>query len=210
MPLLKTARAWVRATPAWSEDDQIRAVRAWCAGRGLAVTVYRESEIGRDAWVRALRSTEAAVLPRLDLIVLRKLPDKRRPSTDLTVTLATVRERAAIVVDVNADATTENVDKWAAALESALRKIASGRRKKVLDGKAARKMAKASGRVRGATSPVNRWTDDNPEARARLAHYSAIWKSRKFNDWKQAREALPDDLRSLSQSSLRRIFGGRT
>lgn len=210
MTLLTTARAWVRSTPAWSEDDQIRAVRAWCAGRDLRVTIYRESEIGRDAWVRALRSTEAAVLPRLDLIVLRKLPDKRRPSHDLTVTLATVRERAAIVVDVNADATTENVGAWAAALEKALTRIASGRRKKVLDGKTARKMARASGRVRGAASRVNQWTDDNPEARARLAHYSAVWKSRKFANWIEARAALPEELRGLSQSSLRRIFDGRT
>lgn len=210
MTLLKTARAWVRATPAWSEDDQIRAVKAWCAGRELRVTIYRESEIGRDAWVRALRSTEAAVLPRLDIIVLRKLPDKRRPSHDLALTLAQVRSRAAIVVDVNADATTENPDAWAIALESALRKVASGRRKKVLDPKAAKKMAKASGKVRGAASEVNKWTDDNPEARKRLEHYSAIWKSRKFSDWKQAREALPEELRELSQSSLRRIFGGRT
>lgn len=200
----------MRATAAWSEDDQVRAVKAWCSGRGLKVAIYRESEIGRDAWVQALRSTEAAVLPRLDIIVLRKLPDKRRPSHDLMVTLATVRERAAMVVDVNADATTENVDAWAAALEKALTRIASGRRKKVLDGKAARKMAKASGKVRGAASLVNQWTDDNPEARARREHYAAVWKSRKFANWIEARAALPEELRGLSQSSLRRIFDRRT
>jgi len=210
MTLLKTARAWVRATPAWSEDDQIRAVKSWCAGRGIKPVIYRESEIGRDAWVRALRRTEAAVLPRLDLIVLRKLPPNRRPSHDLTVTLATVRERAAIVVDVNADATTENIDAWAVALENALRKIASGRRKKVLTSESARKMAKASGRKRGAGSLVNKWTDDNPEARARLARYSAIWKSRKFSNWNEARAAMPEELQHLSRSSLERIFGGRT
>jgi len=208
MTLLTNSRAWVRATAAWSEGDQIAAVREWCAGRGLSVVIYRESEIGREAWMKALRETEAAVLPRLDLIVARKLPAGKRPTHDFTTALDALRNRAAIIVDVNADVTTQDGKRWTEALEKALARVSAGRR--TIKPKKARDMAKRSAEIRMARSVVRQWTDDNPGARKRLSTYSAVWKSRKFRNWEEARAALPDELHGLSRRTLERIFGGRT
>lgn len=74
----------------------------------------------------------------------------------------------------------------------------------------ARDMAKRSAEIRMARSVVRQWTDDNPTARKRLATYSAVWKSRKFRNWEEARDALPDELHGMSRRTLERIFGGRT
>lgn len=208
MTLLTNARAWVRATPAWPEADQEAAVREWCAERGVRVVVYRESEIGREAWITALRNTEAAVLPRLDLIVARKLPPRGRPKDDLTVTLSRVQSRCSIVVDVDSGATTEHEKRWQAALAKALARVSAGRR--TIKPKKARDMARRSAEIRMARSVVRQWTDDNPTARKKLATYSAVWKSRKFRNWEEARDALPDDLHGMSRRTLERIFGGRT
>ncbi len=71
-------------------------------------------------------------------------------------------------------------------------------------------MAKRSAEIRMARSVVRQWTDDNPTARKKLATYSAVWKSRKFRNLEQARDALPDELHGMSRRTLERIFGGRT
>lgn len=204
--LLKSARAWLRATKSWSEDDQEAAVREFCSERGWRVVVYRASEVDRATFVRAIRETEVAVIPRLDLLVPLKL--KGRPTHDLTLALDEIRDRAAIVVEVNTGTSTDDKAAWRKVLAANLTRVSSGRRS--LDRKQAQRMAQRSAAVRSPRGLVTQWTDDNPTARARLERWDAVWKSAKFSTWEAARAALPDELRTVSQATLRRIFGRRT
>ena len=124
------------------------------------------------------------------------------------MTLSRVQARCSIVVDVDSGATTEREKQWQAALAKALARVSAGRR--ALKPKVAKSMAARSAEIRMARSVVRQWTDDNPTARKRLSTYSAVWKSRKFRNWEQARDALPDELHGMSRRTLERIFGGRT
>lgn len=207
MQLLTNARAWLRATPYWSEDEQEAIVREWCAASSVPVVVYRESKLGREKWLKSIRETDAAVLPRLDIIVNRD--GTRRPSVDLTITLDQLRAKAALVVDVSAGATSVDGKRWTDAIEAAMRRVTAGGGRK-LHGKPGREMARKSADLRTARSLVAQWTDDNPPARKRLKHWRAVWMSRDFANADEAKRAMPEELQSLSRRSLERIFGGRT
>lgn len=179
-------------------------MRDWCSPAGVTVTVYRASEMSRDAWVKAIRETDIAILPRLDIIISRK--GKERPTHDFAMAVAEVIERAALVVDVNANATSDDKTAWRAAYADGLRRASAGRRK--LDRKSAQRMARLSHAKRNGVA--RRWNDDNPSARARLAQCKAIWKSNEYPTWEEARAALPEELRHLSRASLWRLLGTRT
>lgn len=147
-----------------------------------------------------------AVIPRLDLLVPVKLAG--RPTHDLTLALDEIKDRAALVAEVNTGATTADKAAWRKALAKGLDNVSNGRRS--LDRKRAKAMAKKSAVVRSAKGIVKLWTDDNPTARARRERWDAVWKSAKFKTWEDARAALPEELRAVSQATLRRIFGRRT
>jgi len=203
--LLKSARAWLRATPSWAEADQEEAVREFCAERGWRVVIYRASEISRADFIRALRETDVAVIPRLDLLVPVKV--KGRPTHDLTLAHDEIKDRAGLVAEVNTGATSADKASWKRALAASLVRVSSGRRS--LDRRQAQIMAQRSAAVRSPRGLVTQWTDDNPTARARRERWDAVWKSVKFATWEEARAALPEELRTVSQATLRRIFGRR-
>lgn len=181
-------------------------MRAACNERGWRVVIYRASENDRAVFIRALRETDVAVIPRLDLLVPLKIAV--RPTHDLTLTHDEIKDRAALLFEVNSGVSSDDKAAWKKLLATALARVSSGRRS--LDRKKAREMARRSAEVRSPNGIVKKWTDDNPTARAKRERWDAVWKSAKFGSWEAARAALPEDLRECSQATLRRIFGRRT
>ncbi|TXH56933.1 MAG: hypothetical protein E6Q97_05470 [Desulfurellales bacterium] len=204
---MRTARAWLRATPAWTEDEQEELVRDWCARRGLAVVIYRESKAARSMWLKAVRGTEAAVLPRLDILAQRD--GKRSPSADLTITLDDLRSRAGVVADATLDATSADGGRWQDAIAAALGIIRAGGGRPLTKSQA-RAMARKSTDLRRARSTVALWKSE-AKAKERERLRKRVWiNTVAFVNWVSARAELPDALRELERRSLERIFGGRT
>lgn len=204
---MRTARAWLRATPSWTEDEQESLVRDWCSRRGLDVVVYRESKTARSTWLKSVHGTEAAVLPRLDILAQRD--GKRTPSADLTIALDDLRGRAGMVADATLDATSADGKRWQDAIAAALGIIRAGGGRPLTKTQA-RSMARKSTNLRRARSTVALWKSE-AKARERERLRKRVWINVvAFTNWAAARAELPDDLRELERRSLERIFGPRT
>lgn len=208
MTQLTNARAWLRAIPGWSEDEQEADVRAWCGEHGMRVAVYRASDMTRESYIRALRETEAAVLPRIDLIVTP--PGKRvaRPTAEFAKLLDAVRARSALVVDIWHKARSDDAKSWDSALDAALKRI--GSRRKPMPKRKAREMQEASVRARNGKSVLGRWHGLKDRDAKEYRQARAVYKSREFANAFEARAALPEELHGVSRESLDRLFGGRT
>lgn len=208
MTQLTNARAWLRDIPGWSEDEQETDVREWCKARGLKVSIYRASEAARDVYVRAIRANEAAVLPRLDIIV--SPPGKRqgRPSHEFARLLDQIRAGSAVVVDIWHDARSDDGKSWDIALSAALRRVSGGR--KSLDVGTAKSLQVRSVKARNSKSPLAKWRGLKERDHRDYRAARAIWKSREFPNALAARQALPEELREVSTVSLDRLFDGRT
>lgn len=203
---LTNARAWVIDTLHWSEADQEATVREWHAENmpGTALVVYRGSERKRAVFLRALRPGEAAIVPRLDVLVDRD--SKHPPSLDLTMAVSAAIKAAAVVIDVASMARSDDAKRWEAAIVIAHKKIKSGSGGRKLGKKAAREMQGASVRSRRNNSAIARWMADE---RLR-AKWRPVYKSVEYPNWTAARAALPSELHTASRSSCDRLFGGRT
>jgi len=208
MTQLINARAWLRDLPGWPEDDQEEEVRAWCREHGFKLVVYRASTFDRDTYVKAIRDTEAAVLPRLDIIISPKRQGKMKPSHEFTQVLDKIRGRAWIVVDVWHAARSDAGKSWGNALAAALRRVSSGRT--ALPPAKARDMQKASVRARSSKSPLAKWRGLKERNHKDYRMARAIWKSREFANAAEAQKALPEELHGVSKVSLDRLFEGRT
>jgi len=183
-------------------------VREWCKSHGLRVSIYRASEIDRAAYVRAIRASEAAVLPRLDIIVSPPKQRQGRPSHEFARLLDQIRSRAAVVVDIWHDARSDDCKSWDNALSAALRRVSSGR--KMLAKSEAVEMQAKSVAARNSKSPLAKWRGLKERDHREYRAARAIWKSREFPNARAARQALPDELQGVSTVSLDRLFEGRT
>lgn len=201
---VKQARAYCRATPHWSEDGQAAECEAWAAAHGLRLVLYRDSVHGRHEWLRALRASDVALLPRIDVLA-GYMKDGTRPSVDLAGVLAQVTGTAGAVVEITSGAAFGGGE-WPAAVAKATSRTVSGRTLPT-------KRAKAMGRKRGAqlraASIVAAWLADTPEARRKLKAGRIVWRSREFANYSEAQRALPDELHGVSRKTLERIFGPR-
>lgn len=202
---MKTARIYLHGTPAWSEDEQEALAREWCRKYNLHIALYRASNPGdRDLWVRNLGQADVGIMCRLDLLVPPK--PGRRPSHDLALAIAKASKRAGLLVEAMTGITNQDEARWLEAYEKALHRVSTGRR--YLTRRKAQAMARKS-HVRRPKGILRKWTDDNPVMIEERAKWGAVWKSRKFDNWEQARDAMPDDLKAASRATLWRIFGSR-
>lgn len=202
------ARAWLRAVPGWSEDEQDADVREWCRAHGMRVAAYRASDMTRESYIRALRETEAAVLPRLDLIVTPPGKRKERPTAEFAKLLDAVRSRSALVVDIWHKARSDDAKSWDNALDAALKRI--GNRRKPMPKRKAREMQEQAVRARNGKSVLGKWRGLKERDAKEYRTARAVYKSREFASAAEARAALPDELHGVSRESLDRLFGGRT
>ena len=212
---LKTARAYVRALHAWSEDDQAKVVSAYAKTRGWSCTVIRESVEGRDVWLRFLRSSKrrhVALLPSLHVLAVPSGSGADRPLVDFTLTLSELQRISPLIVDALADATSADAAAFAAATRKAAARIAKGRK---LPRKQARKMAARrwpAGKKHGLPGV---WSE--PWISAENARHRDVWRSHSFTTDAAALAAVNTSLmeRELqdlvigSTATARRIFGGR-
>lgn len=208
MTQLTTARAWLRDIPGWTEDEQEADVREWCKSHSLRVSIYRASKIDRADYVRAIRSSEAAVLPRLDIIVSPPKQRQGRPSHEFARLLDQIRARSAVVVDIWHEARSDDCKSWDNALSAALRRVSSGR--KALGKSEAKAMQAKAVERRRENSPLARWRGLKERNHPIYRQALALWRSREFPNAAAAQAALPEELHSVSKSSLIRLFDRRT
>jgi hypothetical protein len=211
MNAIAHARAWLREAPGWTEDQQEADVRAWCKDHGWRVAIYKASELDREKWVAALRDNEAAILPRLDIIVAPPKKRETRPTQDFTRWLDRIRAKSLVVVDVWHSARSDDAERWDAALMAALRRVGSGRR--TLPKEEARRMQRGSVKSRAARSAATaasiKWRGMKERQSKEWKTACAIWRSRDFANADEALRALPEELHALKRNTLMRIFGGR-
>lgn len=211
MNAIAHARAWLREAPGWTEDQQEADVRAWCKEHGWRVAIYKASELDREKWVAALRDNEAAILPRLDIIVAPPKKRETRPTQDFTRWLDRVRAKSLVVVDVWHSARSDDAERWDAALMAALRRVGSGRR--TLPKEEAQRMQRGSVKSRAARSAATaasiKWRGMKERQSKEWKTACAVWRSRDFANASEAQAALPEELHLVKRHTLMRIFGGR-
>lgn len=209
MMQLSRARIWVQALPRWSAEDQEAFAVEWCEERQIKPVVYRAGEASFEAFVTAVRETEAAVLA--DLVAIVPPPKQRkgeRPGTLFSVSLGRLLKRSAAVIECRSDAVSTDDTLWLPAHKAAMRRVTSGR--KSLPRKQARGMQERAVQVRASRSPLAKWRGEKDRNTPAFRRTVAIWRSLEFGNAADAQMALPEELHSVSRRSLERLFGGRT
>lgn len=202
MTHVKNVRAYLRPLKGLPVERQ----RAMCEAAlpGAGITYYDAHE--REAWLRALRSDEIALVARLDVIPEPKRPGiKTRPMTDFSGALAEAQRKAHAVVDAEARLSSRDTG-WRALVEYHGQRIARGARR------LAKKDASRMARTRwDAAEPgtVERW--QSPAMRAERERWGQHWRDPRHTA-ESAFAALPEALQKEfgSLTTARRIFGRRT
>lgn len=199
---VKNIRAYLRPLKGLPVERQ----RAMCeaAFPGASITYYDAHE--REAWLRALRSDEIALVARLDVLPEPKRPGiKTRPMADFSGTLTEAQRKAHAVMD--AEARLSSLDKgWRELVEYHGQRIARGHRelpKKRAKGMARKRWDKAEPGVR------ERW--QSPAMRAEFERWAQHWRDPQHTA-ASAFAALPEHLQKEfgSLTTMRRIFERRT
>lgn len=199
MAHVKNIRAYLRPLRDYSLDEQRKAIEA--AG---AKVVYVEGETAdaRSAWLRALRSTDVAMLPRLDVLPVLRTPKGKRPSVDFPAALAEVQDRCLYIADAHHGITSKDGKRWHDLVAWAAHKITVGR---ALPSKRGRAMARKRW-ANAAPGTVARWLSPHMvEKRHRWAQH---WRDPAHGSEQKAFDALPDEIKAElgSKSTARRIF----
>jgi hypothetical protein len=211
----KIARAYLRALRGWSEDQQAEVVTAYAASHGWAVTVVRESQEGRGAWLRMLRGgrrQHVALLPSLHILAEPESAGKGRPVIDFAAIMSELAQITPLIVDAAAGVTSANPAAFSEAVRKAATRIVKGR---PLPRKQARKMAAARWAPGVKRGIVDEWGRDWNAGEFR--RYQDVWRSTNYTTDGAALAAVNESLverkkRDLvigSTASARRIFGGR-
>lgn len=196
-------RAYIRAIPGLPIVRQ----REMAADAGCGVVYeYREFKHMdiRAQWAKAFQPGDTAWLPSI-LVLVTPPADRKprsRPVSDMAAVIADVLARGAIIVDGRTGITSKDGSRWANHVEWAAAKASQGERSL----KSQRKAISAAHAARGP-GMVARWRA--PAKKADRDKARAIWCSTLYSSDDEARAWLPEELSTLSGSSLRRIFGPR-
>lgn len=199
MAHVKNIRAYLRPLRDYSLDEQRKAVES--AG---AKVVYVEGETpdARRAWLKALRPTEVAMLPRLDVLPVLRTPKGKRPSVDFPAALAEVQDRCLYILDAHHGITSKDGKNWHDLVAWAAHKITVGR---ALPSKRGRAMARKRW-ANAEPGTVARWM--SPHMADKRHRWAQHWRDPKYGSEQKAFDALPDELKAElgSKSTARRIF----
>lgn len=200
MTPLKNRRAFLRAVQGIPLDRQ----RVMATGYRCAVIYDGGTRRERDLFVSSLRAGDHAYVPRLDCLLLPKSErGKVRPTADLTGAITALLLSPALIVEGASDVTSADREAFANQVQSAVQRVSSGYRSPA----ALRKIGKKGAALKALGSPVIKWrgeamADEHERQRQ-------IWTSALYMSDDAAREHLCDELRGLSNSTVRRIFGAR-
>lgn len=204
MTLLKNIRAYIRPVATYSEAKQREAVDRAVAKLSLPVAYYVETKAGtvRDAWLRALRSDEVAIVSRLDMLAgPRKLVG--RPMVDLTHAISMATSSAAYLVDAERGIASNDRKRWPEVLSYTANRVVQGRR---LTPAKARAMAEKSHEDR-EPGIVDRWRND-PGHKAQRDLWGSVWRDvQKYPNATAAVNAMPAEIASVATAY--RIWGAR-
>lgn len=202
MTHVKNIRAYLRPLKGLTVERQ----RAMCDAvfPGVGTTYYDAHE--REAWLRALRSDEIALVARLDVLPEPKRPGiKTRPMADFSAVLSEAQRRAHAIMD--AEARLSSLDKgWRELVEYHGQRIARGHRE------LPKKRAKVMARKRwDKAEPGVRERWQSPAMRTEFERWAQHWRDPQHTA-ASAFAALPDHLRKEfgSLTTTQRIFGPRT
>lgn len=205
MTHVANVRAYLRPLRGLPVERQREMCEAACPGQ--TITFYEVHE--REAWLRALRSDEIALVARLDVLAEPKRPGvKTRPMADFSATLSEAQRRAHAVMDAETGASSsDHGSSWRRLVEYTGQRLARGTRRLVK--KDAKRMAR---RRWDAAEPgtVERW--QSPAMRSEFARWGQHWRDPSFPNAEAAFAALPEALQKEfgSLTTARRIFGRRT
>lgn len=201
--LKSQTRAYLRAIPGLPISRQ----REMAADLKSDAT-YEWNEVkgmnARTLWMRSLREGDTAWVPSLMCLVLPPdgRPERYRPTSDLGAVLAELCARRVEIVDAKANVSTTDPNKWAAHVRLSMDRASQGERSR-------RTLLRSIKKANAERAPgvVTRWLADAKAKDRRQA--LLIWTSSTFNSDVDAAAALPDELKVLSGSTLRRILGPR-
>lgn len=224
MTLLKhPSIAYVRARPRLPIPEQVEA--AWeygCdqiyvdLGKGRMQVVDKRGEgdvhklDARKEWVQALgtgRNVVAWVM-RLDVLLRPKaeLAEKVKPSRDVATVLSATAAKAYMVVEGETGATSDMSAEWQGRVSWMMARASGGTPKDI---EAQRKHGRRGAAKAIAASPRRKWK--RKAMRDEFDRAYNIWCNvKKYPTRKEARAALPEELRTLSLPTLWRLFKGRT
>lgn len=184
--------------------------RAAKAGATVFYDAETEGIAARDAWIKALRSTDTAVIDRLSLLAHPKSADVPRPSADFTGALVRLMQRGCRIIEADSKVSSDSPEAFVSACIEAANQVAAGRR---LTAARARRMGEA-GRNRmienSAASALKR-----PEMKRELPAIRAMWKSQDYPHRDEAAAAINGMLREKglpelgSAMTIYRLLGGR-
>lgn len=203
----KHARAFIGDLPRLSREQQLELCHDAVAaldGVSALESVYESSEF--DAFVRDLRSDEVAVIARLSALAEKK-PKGRRPGAAFFLRLDRLRGASLVILDADSDIRSDDEDKWLKHVESTANKITQGRK---LTSAHAKKMA-AKRHAKRPPGIVEEW-----KSRSRAADHRRVaqhWRDPSIKSAEEAIATVPEEfseLRTVSRSTMERIFGRRT
>lgn len=197
-------RAYLRPLRGLPVERQREMCEAACPGQ--TITFYEVNE--REAWLRALRSDEIALVARLDVLAEPKRPGvKTRPMADFSAALSEAQRRARAVMDAETGASSSDPgSSWRRLVEYTGQRLARGTRRLV------KKDAKRMARKRwdkAAPGLRERW--QSPAMRTEFERWAQHWRDPQHTA-ASAFAALPEHLQKEfgSLTTARRIFGRRT
>lgn len=201
-PRIET-RGYIRAIPGlpisrqreMAQDAGCHHIYEWGEVKGQDV---------RGAWLRSLREGDTAWLPSIMCLVIPpdSRPERYRPTPDLAAVLAELCARRVEIVDAKAGCSTRDPRAWANHVRLSMERASQGERSR-------RALLRSIKRANAERAPgvVTRWLAEGKAKDRRQA--LLIWTSSTFTSDTEAAAALPDELKVLSGSTLRRILGPR-
>lgn len=201
---MASIRGYIRPVSGLSEAAQDALLR-----KAGATVVYVDGKHGdkgttaRQAWLKALDSKTVAAVARLDVIA--EFTGRRGGSeADLVATILDIVTTAEGLLDASVNVSSRDGRFWKSRVEWARKYVREARR----PWRKPKPPSTRGGAFRvAATAILNRWREPGMEAhRLQFAH---VWRDRTYRGWKEARAALPEELRGLSLNPLMSLFGNR-
>jgi len=208
MTLLKNAIAFIRPVSGLPADVQRERAESFGCRQ-----IYEHKEHGRKLdmrgqWIKGLgvgRDTIAWVA-RLDVLLKprNEMPGKLMPSRDFAITLAQVAAKASEVVEDASGISSDHTTEWAERVSWAMHRASGGTPRDI---ERQREHGRKGGQIMRSRSIRVQWESRAYAERRKAA--AVVWRDPLHEDWQQARAALPEELQSLSYTSLWRLLGKR-